>query len=49
MSSTCSLVLVFLLCLSLHACNARNVHVVDQMLEKKTHFSIKVAAIFLWI
>ena len=42
MSTTTSCLIVFLLCLSLHACNARHVTSVNKMLEKKTNFYIKV-------
>lgn len=44
-----SCLLLFLLCLSLHACNARHFRAVDNNLEKKIiHFSNEVSAGFLF-
>ncbi|CAL0306182.1 unnamed protein product [Lupinus luteus] len=33
--------LLFFLCISLHACNARHLSTIDKKVQMKTHFSIK--------
>ncbi|KAK7349679.1 hypothetical protein VNO77_07243 [Canavalia gladiata] len=39
--STTSYLLLFFLCLSLHACNARHLSLLDKKLQEKSHFSVK--------